>query len=176
MKNNNFSGFSDSLVMKEEELDAFNQKITEAESEIERLKKENSNLEIQYKIKIENYVKDWNIHKESKEKYIEENLSLKRKLNELEYEKVKVEAQHQVALKDIQLLQKEFDKLKSTSDNSQRIIDMMINENANLKRKVKMFHQWLFDKPNEIIKLLKTDGLLLSYLDRVYQKDLLNYK
>ena len=173
---NDYSHITDSLVMKDEELESFNQKISEAEIEIERLKKENSLLEIQYKVRIDKYIKEWDIHKESKEKYIKEGLDLKRKLEEVEYDKIKAEAQHQVAVKDYYLLQSEFDKIKLTNNVSQRIIDTLTSEIINLKRKVNILHQCLFDKPNEIVKLLKTDGLLLSYLDRVYQKDLLNYK
>ena len=33
----------------------------------------------------------------------------------------------------------------------------------------------MFSKPEKIAELIKSDGLLLSYLDRVYQKDLLSY-
>ena len=54
-------------------------------------------------------------------------------------------------------------------------INDLEEENRKLARKVKDLHQCLFNKPQEIIEIIKSDSILLSYLDRVYQKDILNY-
>lgn len=77
---------------------------------------------------------------------------------------------------DFNKLEIDYDKIKKTTSLLQKSLESLNTANTNLKRKVKVLHECLFDKPDEIVKILKTDGLLMSYLDRVYQKDILDYK
>lgn len=146
-----------------------------AEKEVEKLSREYQNYQIKSKNEIEKYKTDCKIHKESKEKLIMDVIELKRNLDDYE-EKLKQKHSRDDNLKyKIDDLQKDIEKLQQENLGLKKTIEKVDNKNLELVRKIKTVHQWLFSKPEKIAELIKSDGLLLSYLDRVYQKDLLSY-
>lgn len=70
----------------------------------------------------------------------------------------------------------DFDRLKDDNVQLKREIEEREMAIRGLNRKLKTFHNVVFGKPELILELLKSDGLLMSYLDRVYQKSILDYK
>ena len=145
------------------------------EEDKKRLSLEYQNYQIKSKNEIEKYKKDCKVHKESKEKYIMEVVELKRKLDDYE-QKLKQKQNRDDNLKfKVDDLQKDIENLENENLKLKKSIETVDNKNLELVRKIKILHQCFFNKPEKIVELIKSDGLLLNYLDRVYQKDLLNY-
>ncbi|CAI2366017.1 unnamed protein product [Moneuplotes crassus] len=159
-----------------EELDKIEEQVEILHEQILDLKNEKKKIQKDSQKEIEEINE---IAQTYKNKY-QENLKIIRELSQEVEDLNKASAKLEIMLetKEEELDQIKDDKydLQETLKDHTRMVDSCTSEVGFYKRKVKDLHDCLFSKPEEIIKLLKTDTVVLNYLDRIYQDKILSYK
>jgi len=158
-----------------EDLDGINMKVEELENEIIKLKQENKQTSYDLKKEIRRYKNDWETHKDSKENYMKQVYSLTEEIYSLKTDMEKFEVIAATKEEEYNQISEEKEEIKKSLKLMKKSLENAYEDNINYKRKIKSLHDCLFDKPLEIVKIIQHDNLLQTYLDRVYQKDILSY-